>query len=63
MSVLTVYLIVQFVKNCPKFFIYLGLVINGASWRQLLRNLDPITGTRIFKQLLKLIIERREQNK
>ena len=30
-SILTVYLIFQLVKNFPKLFIYLGLVINGAS--------------------------------
>ena len=62
-SVLTVYLISQFVKNFPKLFIYLGLVINGASWQQLLRNLDPVTGTPMYNQLLKLINERREQKK
>ena len=32
-SVLTVYLIFQFVKNFLKLFIYLGLVINGAYCR------------------------------
>ena len=37
-SVLTVYLIFCFVKNFPKLIIYLGLVFNGASWQQLLRN-------------------------
>ena len=63
MSVLTVYLIFQVVKNFPKLFIYLGLVFNGASWQQLLRNLDPVTGTRMCNQLLKLINERREQKK
>ena len=63
MSNLTVYLIFHLVKNFPKFFIYLGLVINGASWQQLLRNLDPVTGTRMYNQLLKLINERREQKK
>ena len=63
MSILTVYLIFQVVKNFPKLFIYLGLVINGASWQQLLRNLDPVTGTRMYNQLLKLINERREQKK
>ena len=62
-SVLTVYLIFQVVKNFPKLFIYLRLVINGASWQQLLRNLDPVTGTRMYNQLLKLINERREQKK
>ena len=62
-SVLTVYLIFQFVKNFPKFFIYLGLVTNGASWRQILRNLDSIMGTRMYNQLLKLKNERREQKK
>ena len=62
-SVLTVYLIFQFVKNFPKLFFYLGLVINGASWQQLLRNLDPVTVTRMYNQLLKLINERREQKK
>ena len=61
MSVLTVYHIFQFVKNFPKLFIYLGLVINGASWRQILRNLDPITGTRMYSQILKLVNERREK--
>ena len=50
-------------KNFPKLFIYLGLVINGATWQQLLRNLDPVTGTRMYNQLLKLINERREQKK
>ena len=50
-------------KNFSKLFIYLGLVIIGASWQQLLLNLDPITGTRIYNQLLKLISKRREQNK
>ena len=63
MSVLTVYLIFQFVKNYPKSFIYLGIVINGASWQQLSRNLDPVTGTRMYNQLLKLINECREQKK
>ena len=51
---------------CEKFpilFVYLELVINGASSRQLLRNLDPITGIRMYNQLLKLINERREQKK
>ena len=62
-SVLTVYLIFQVVKNFPKLFIYLGLVINGASLRQLLRNFDTLTGTRMYNQLLKLINERREQKK
>ena len=62
-SVLTVYLIFQFVKKFPKLFIYLGLVVNGASWQQLLRNLDPVTGTRMYNQLIKLIYERREQKK
>ena len=59
MSVLIVYLIFQF----PKLFIYLPLVINGATWQPLLRNLDPVTGTRMYNQLLKLINERREQEK
>ena len=63
MSVLTVYLIFQFVKSFPKLFIYLGLVINGASRQQLLRNLDPVTETRMYNQLLKLTNERREQKK
>ena len=63
MSVLTVYLIFQIVKNFPILFHYLGLVINGASWQQLLQNLDPITGTRMYNQLLKLINERRERKK
>ena len=62
-SVLTVYLILQVVNNFPKLFIYLGLVINGASWQQMLRNLDPVTGKRMYNQLLKLINERREQKK
>ena len=62
-SFLTVYLIFQVVKNFPKLFIYLGLVINGASWQQLFLNLDPVTGTRMYNQLLKLINERREQKK
>ena len=62
-SVLTVCIIFQFGKNFPKLFVYLGLVINGASWRQLLQNFDPITGTRMYNQLLKLIKERREQKK
>ena len=62
-SVLRVYLIFQFVKYFPKLFIYLGLVNNGAPWQQLLRNLDPVTGTRMYNQLLKLINERREQKK
>ena len=62
-SVLTVYLISQFVKNFPKLFIFLGLVMNAPSRRQLLRNLDPIKGTRMFNQLPKLINERREQEK
>ena len=63
LSVLTVYLIFQVVKNFPKLFIYLGVVVNGASWQQLLRNLDPVTGTRMYNQLLKLINERQEQKK
>ena len=50
-------------KNFPKLFIYLGLVINGASWQQVLRNLDPVTGTRMYNQLFKLINEHREQKK
>ena len=62
-SVLTVYFGFQFVKNFLKLFIYLGLVINGAPWQQLLQNLDPLTGTRMYNQLLKLINERREQKK
>ena len=62
-SVLTIYLIFQVVKNFPKLFIYLGLVINGASWQQLLRDLDPVTGTSMYNQLLKLINELREQKK
>ena len=62
-SVLKVYPIFQFVKNCPKLFIYLGLVIIGASWQQLMRNLDLITGTRMYNQILKLRNERREQKK
>ena len=32
-----------------------------ASWRQILRNLDPITGTRMYSQILKLVNERREK--
>ena len=63
MSVLTVYLIFQVVKIFPRLFIYFGLLINGASWQQLLRNFDPVTGTRMYNQLLKLINERREQKK
>ena len=63
MSDLTVYLIFQVVKNFPKLFIYLGLVIKGASWQKLLRNLNPVTGTRMYNQQLKLVNERREQNK
>ena len=62
-SVLTVCLKFQVVKNFPKLFIYLGLVINGASWQQLLRYLDPVTGTRMYNQLIKLNNERREQKK
>ena len=62
-EVLTVYLIFQFVKNFPKLFIYLGLDINGASWLQLLRNIDPITGTHMYNQVLKLISKPREQKK
>ena len=50
-------------EKFPKMFIYLGLFINGASWRQLLRNRDPITGTRMYNQLLRIINERREQKK
>ena len=41
----------------------LGIVINGASWQQLLRNLDPITGTRMYNQVLKIINEPREKKK
>ena len=52
-EVITVYLIFQFGKNFPKLFIYLGIVTNGASWQQLLRNLDTITGTRMYNQVLK----------
>ena len=63
MTVLTVYLIFQVVNFFFKLFIYLGLVINGASWQQLLRNLDRVTGTRTYNQLLKIIYERREQKK
>ena len=63
LSVLTVYLIFQVVKNFPKLIIYLGLVIFGTSWQQLLPNLDPVTGTCMYNQLLKLINERREQKK
>ena len=62
-SVLTVYLIFQFVKNFPKLLINLGLVFNEASWQQLLGNLDLVTGTRLYNQLHKLINERREQKK
>ena len=50
-------------KKFHKLFIYLGLVINGASWRQLLQNLDPITGTLMYNQLLKLIKECRLREK
>ena len=63
MSALTVYLIFQFVKNFSKLFIYLGLVLDGAFWRQLFLNLGPITRTRMYNQLLKIINERREQKK
>ena len=62
-SVLTVYLVFQFVENFPKLFIYLGYVINGASWRQQSRNFDPITGISMYNQWLKLINERRDQKK
>ena len=51
----------QIVKH--KLFIYLGLVINGASWRQLLPNLDLVTGIQRYNQLLNLINESREQNR
>ena len=37
--------------------------MNRTSWRQLSRNLDPITGTRTYNQLLKLRNERQEQQK
>ena len=60
-SALTVYLNFQFVKIFAKFFIYFVSVLNGASRRQLLRNLDPITGTHMYNQLLKLINERRKK--
>ena len=63
MSLLTVYLIFQFVKNSSRLFFYLELVINGAFWQHRLRNLDPVTGTRMYNQLTKLINERREQKK
>ena len=63
MSVLTISLNFQFVKNFPNLFIYLGIVINVASWLQLLRNLVPITGTRLYNQLLRLTNERREEKK
>ena len=62
-SFITVYLIFQIKQKFPKLFIYLGLVINGASWQQLLRNLDPVTGKPMYNQLLKLFNERREQKK
>ena len=62
-SVITVYLIIQFSKNFTKLFIYLGLIINGESWQQHLRNLEPITGTHMHNQLLKLIHERQEGKK
>ena len=62
-EVLTVNLIFQFVKNFSRLFIYLGLDINGASWLQLLRNLDPIMGTHMYNQVLKIINEPREQKK
>ena len=38
-------------------------MISVASWQQLLRNHDPVTGTCMYNQLLKLINERREQEK
>ena len=63
MPVLTFYLIFHYLKNFPELFINLGLVISGASWQQLLRNLDPVMGTRIYNQLLNLINKRREQKK
>ena len=50
-------------KNCPKRFINLGLVVNGASWQQLLRNLDPVAGTCMYNELLKLINEHLELKK
>ena len=39
------------------------MVIDGASWQQLLGNLNPVTGTCICNQLLKLINEPGEQKK
>ena len=62
-SVLTVYLIFQFVKNFPELFIYSRLVINGASLQKLFKNFDPVTGTRMSNQLLKLKSDQREQKK
>ena len=50
-------------KKFSKLFIYLGLVINGASLQQLLRNSDSVTGTRMYNRLHKLINELREQKK
>ena len=50
-------------KNVPILNIYLASVVNGTSWQKLLRNLDPITRTRMYNQLLKIINERREQKK
>ena len=61
--VLTVYIIFQFVKNFPKLFIYLGLVSNGACLRKPLLNLEPVTGTHMYNQLLKLINEHCVQKK
>ena len=54
MLFLTVYLIIIYVKNFSKRFINLGLVVNGASWQQILRNLDPVAGIRIYNKLLKV---------
>ena len=53
----------EIVNYFPKLFIYLGLVVIGASWRHLLRNPDTVTETPIYNQLLKSINERRQQKK
>ena len=52
-SILTVYFLFCIVKHIPKIFVFGGLIWQGANMRQLLRVVDPITGTRMYNMFLK----------
>ena len=60
MSGLTFSLSFQFVKIFHKLFVFLGLLVIGASWQQLLPIFDTVTGKHMSNQLL--INARREKN-